>query len=393
MENIKDIILLKAYELEAEIIKHRRHIHANPELSFKEFETSKYIQTELDKLNIPYKVMAETGVVGLIGKGDNCVALRADIDALPIKEETDLDFSSENDGVMHACGHDMHASMLLGAAKILKGMESELKGTVKLIFQPGEEKVPGGASVLIDEGVLENPAPRAIFGQHVNPLETLGKISLASGPIMASADELYWTIKGKAGHAAQPHLSSDAVIASAQLILYVQSLLTKFRDPLTPGVISITAIHGGSAPNIFPDEVKLMGTLRSFDKEWRDEMHELLEIKSKDICALYNAKCKLHIEKGYSPVVNNQQTTDIANCAAKELFGDETVLELIPKMWAEDFGYYSLKIPGTFWFLGVRPEGVSEMPPLHNQGFSPDEKALTKGAAMMAYAAVNYLGY
>jgi hippurate hydrolase len=281
--------------------------------------------------------------------------------------------------------------MLLGAAKILKEIEDKLHGTVKLIFQPGEEKVPGGASIMIKEGVLENPAPQAIFGQHVNALESNGIVSIAPGPIMASADELYWTIRGKSGHAAQPHLSSDTVLASAQLIIFVQSLMTKFRDPLTPGVISVTAVHGGSAPNIFPEEVKLMGTLRSFNKEWRDEMHVILESKSKEICALYNADCELNIAKGYSPVINNESTTTIARQAAIDIFGEDKIITLEPKMWAEDFGYYSMAIPGTFWFLGVRPEGMKEMAPLHNPKFAPDESAMIKGAALMAYAAVKFL--
>ncbi len=374
-----------------EILEHRRAIHSNPELSFREFKTSEYIQKKLNEMDIPFRIMAGTGVVGLIGSGDKCVALRADMDALPILEETELPFCSQNDGIMHACGHDMHISMLLGAAKVLKGMEKELPGIVKLIFQPGEEKIPGGASILIDEGVLENPAPSAIFGQHVNPEIQTGKIALASGPVMASADEVYFTVKGKSSHAAQPQNGSDAVLAASYLVLFLNSITGKFKDPFTPGVLSITSIRGGSATNIFPDSVELMGTLRSFDIGWREQVHDILENRTVELCSAYNTECIVRIEKGYLPVINDTKTTEFARKAAEEILGVDNTLEFGPKMWAEDFSHYSHKIPGTFWFLGVRPKELSEMPALHNSKFNPEEEAMIYGAAMFIKVAKEYL--
>jgi amidohydrolase len=258
----------------------RRTIHRNPELSFQEFETSNFIKQKLGEWGIEHREIGGTGVVAHIGNGDNCVALRADIDALPIHEETGLEYSSQNPGVMHACGHDMHTTMLLGAAYRLKQIENELKGVVKLIFQPGEEKLPGGAKLLIENGVLENPRPGAIFGQHINPGESVGKISLAPGYVMASADELYITVKGKGSHAAQPHIGNDAILAASHLVQYYQTMVSKMKNPLDSGVISITAVNGGSANNIFPSEVKMLGTMRAFNQDWRNYIHEIIEEKN-----------------------------------------------------------------------------------------------------------------
>ncbi len=373
-----------------EIILHRRHLHTNPELSFKEYETSKYIQNVLNDLGIENKVIGGTGVVGLIGMGERCIALRADIDALPIQEETGLSFCSKNNGVMHACGHDMHTAMLLGTAKILKENEAQLNGIVKLIFQPGEEKTPGGASILIKEGIFENPRPVAVFGQHIYPDAPVGTISVAPGYIMAAPDELYLTIRGKGGHAAQPHLNNDVIISASQLVIYLQSLITKFKNPVSPGLLSVTAIHGGSAPNVFPDEAKLMGTLRSFDSNWREQMHKLIVAKSKEVCRLYGTECEARIETGYPAVYNNERTTAFIQSTAKDIFGEKAVLEFEPKMWGEDFGFYAQEIPSTFWFLGVRSGNMSEMPGLHNSKMSPDEEALVYGTALFVEAAMKY---
>lgn len=371
--------------------EHRRTFHKNPELSFQEFKTSTYIKNYLTKLSIENYSCTETGVVGLIGKGDKCVGLRADIDALPIFEENESEFKSLNNGVMHACGHDMHTAMLLGAAEILKSIEDQLGGCVKLIFQPAEELIPGGASLMIKEAVLENPAPSAIFGQHVNPSDEVGKIALAAGPVMASGDELYFTITGKGSHAAQPHLGNDAVLAASHLVVYLQTFITKFRNPLNPGVLSITAINGGSATNIFPDKVQLLGTLRTFDNNWREFIHNELQTKCKELVALYNCEFELKIKKGYPPLVNNQSTSEFAKNTAIELLGTDKVLDFEPKMWAEDFAYFAEKVPSTFWFLGIKPTDKQEIPPLHNAKFCPDEQALINGTAMLCAAAVNYL--
>jgi amidohydrolase len=384
-------ILRKSEELYSKMLNIRRTIHQNPELSFEEYETSKYIKNKLDDLGIENQIIGKTGVVGLIGKGDKCVALRADIDALPIEEETGLDFASQNKGVMHACGHDMHTTMLLAAAEILKEMEDSLNGVVKLIFQPGEEKLPGGASILIEEGVLENPKVDAIFGQHIFPGEQEGTVSLNSGPVMGAPDELYFTVKGKSTHAAQPHLGFDPIVAASNLILHFQDLITKYKDPIEPGVLSITSIKGGNSTNIIPDTVELMGTLRSFDEDWRNKMHKLIYENSELLSKLYGCEIDVTIKKGYPPVINDEELTNLTIDISKEIVGEVNTLEFVPKMWGEDFAFYGKNIPATFWFVGVRPSELDDMPALHNSKLSPSEKAMPIGTAMLVNSAINYL--
>ncbi len=387
---MKEIINNQIESIYKKIIEYRRYIHQNPELSFKEYNTTKFIISKLEELHIDYKRITETGVVALIGKGTNCVALRADIDALPILEETQLSFASQNYGIMHACGHDIHTAMLLGVAEILKSIEDNIDGCIKLIFQPGEEKIPGGASIMINAGVLQDPIPLAIFGQHIYPATKTGTISINSGPFFASADEIYWTITGKGGHAAQPHLSNDPIVTAANLINYYQSMMTKFRNPLKPGVLSITSIHGGSATNIFPDEVKMMGTLRAFDEHWRSDMHNLIINKSAELALLYNCQCEVKIEKGYPALINDTKSTEFVLNTANKIFGTDNTMIIDPVMFGEDFAFYAKKIPAAFWFLGVNPnEGM--MPPLHNSKLSPDETAMKNGVLMMANIAIDFL--
>lgn len=373
------------------IVRHRRTIHAHPELSFQEYQTSAYIKSVLEGLRIPHRSIATTGVVAHIGKGSRCVALRADIDALPISEETGLDFASVNAGVMHACGHDSHTAMLLGAAQILKSQEESLGGVVKLIFQPGEEKSPGGASLMMKEGVFDDPTPEAIFGQHVNPDAPVGIAEFVSGPMMASADELYWTLRGFGAHAAQPHKGKDPIIAAAELIMHLQTLISRQRNPLDAGVISITSVHGGSATNIIPDVVELKGTLRSFSEEWRWWALKAIEEHSKTLCSLHGVECSFEAVIGYPPLINNEATTSFAREQAIELLGAERVRDFEPKMWAEDFSFYAQKIPATFWMLGVRPPELERMPGLHNARFTPDESAFKYGTAMLVNAALRWL--
>jgi len=382
-------IIEQAKEIFPKIRDYRRTIHQKPELSFQEYETCKFIQAKLTELGIESKVIANTGVVALIGKGERCVGLRADIDALPIEEETGLEFSSQNSGVMHACGHDMHTSMLLGAAEILKKQEHSLNGVVKLMFQPGEEKLPGGAGIMIKEGVLENPKVNAVFGQHIFPEENVGVVSMKEGPVMGSADELYWEITGKSAHAAQPHLGSDPILAASQLVVYYQTLMTKYRDPLTAGVLTVAAFNGGTATNIIPDKVFLKGTMRAYNLNWREQMHELLMTRSQMITEAYGCQCDLKIIKGYPPVINHKSTTEIAEKTAIKLFG--SVKEFTPKMWGEDFAFYSQVVPATFWFVGVKPENMEIMPALHNSKINPVEEAMINGMAMLAQTAIEYL--
>ena len=277
---LKDKIKQLALDYADEFIKIRHHLHANPELSYKEFETSAFIQQKLTLWNIPFQVMATTGVVGII-EGTNptkkVIALRADLDALPIREENEIDYRSIHPGIMHACGHDVHTTCLLGAARILMETKDKWEGTVKLIFQPGEERNPGGASIMIREGVLENPVPAAIFALHVHPALPVGKLSFRSGMVMASADELYFTIKGKGGHAASPHLTTDTILIASHLVVSLQQLVSRHNDPFNPTVLSITSMQGGTTTNVIPSEVKLMGTFRAMNEEWRFKAHSLIK--------------------------------------------------------------------------------------------------------------------
>jgi amidohydrolase len=370
----------------------RRHLHMHPELSFKEFETSAFVAATLKEVGLEPVIMAETGVVAHIGQGDTCVALRADIDALPIVEETGLDYASVHPGVMHACGHDTHTTMLLTAARILKAHEEELGGVVKLIFQPGEEKSPGGASIMIREGVLDAPRPRMIFGQHIDPGAPFGTLSFVAGPMMAAADELYFTIRGFGGHAAQPHKGRDPIFAATGLVHHLQHLITKRRNPIHAGVMTITAIEGGSATNIIPDVVTMKGTLRAFDQQWREEAWAFLEEQTRQYCALHQCEGSVEIVKGYPPLVNHADAVDLARGVAVDLIGEDRVATFEPKMWAEDFSFYGEQIPSCFWMLGGKPADVEgEMPGLHNPRFAPEEQAMVTGAAMMAAVAIKAL--
>jgi len=373
--------------------KLRETIHSFPELSFNEYKTSGLIRFELEHLGIEYEQVLETGIIARIGKGEECIALRADIDALPINEQTNAEFASNVKNIMHACGHDTHIAMLLTAAKILKKHEDELNGCVLLIFQPGEEKLPGGAKQIIETGLLNNPKPEFIFGQHVFPAETTGKIALRNGYVMASADELYWTISGKSAHAAQPHLGHNPVLVAAQIITQLQTLVNSTKNPLSPAVLTVTSVHGGSAPNIIPEEIKISGTLRTFDNDLRFELLKKIEEISLSVSQNFGCKCDFAPEIGYPPLLNDKLATKLVRETASELFGEEKISDFEPKMWAEDFSYYYEKggIPSCFWFLGVRPKNINEMPGLHNPKFLPDEQAMKTGTAMLVSIAFNVL--
>ena len=275
LEKIKEL----AEKYAPDFINIRQHLHAHPELSYEEFETSRYIQQQLTSLGIPFEVKATTGVVGLIEglePTSRIIALRADMDALPITEQNNVAYKSLNEGVMHACGHDVHTTCLLGAAKILNELKSQWKGTVKLIFQPGEEKNPGGASLLIKEGVLKNPAPQKIFALHVHPGMEVGTFSFRGGMVMASADEIYISIKSKGGHAAAPQFTADTILIASQLIVSLQQIISRNNDPFNPSVLSICSFQGGNSTNVIPSEVKLMGTFRAMNEAWRFKAHELI---------------------------------------------------------------------------------------------------------------------
>src|SRR6476620_2013604 len=366
----------------------RHHLHANPELSYQEFETSKYIQEHLKRYNIPFEVKATTGVIGII-EGRNpqsrIVALRADMDALPITEENDVPYKSTKPGIMHACGHDVHTTCLLGAARILSETRNDWEGTVKLIFQPGEEKNPGGASLLINEGVLENPKPQCIFGLHVNPQLETGLLSFRGGKIMASADELYITIKSKGGHAAAPHLTADTILIASHLIVSLQQVISRNNNPLSPSVLSITSIQGGHTTNVIPTEVKLMGTFRAMDEEWRFKAHELIRRQTKGLVEAMGAEVDIHIDVGYPTVDNDPLLTEEAWQLAVEYMGTQNIEETEIRMGAEDFGYYTQQVPGCFFRLGVRNEAQGIVHNVHTPYFNIDESAIPIGAGIMAW--------
>jgi hippurate hydrolase len=374
----------------AEFIEIRHHIHANPELSYEEFETSKFIQQKLGEWKIPFEVKATTGVIGLI-EGKNpakkIIALRADMDALPITEENEVAYKSKNKGVMHACGHDVHTTCLLGAAKILNELKDEWEGTVKLIFQPGEEKNPGGASLLIKEGVLENPAPQKIFALHVHPGLETGKFSFRGGMVMASADEIFITIKAKGGHAAAPQFTADTILITSHLIVSLQQIISRNNNPFNPSVLSITSVQGGNTTNVIPSEVKLMGTFRAMDETWRFKAHELIINQTKELVSAMGAEASIKIDVGYPFVLNDEILTNEAKKQAILFAGKENVEETELRMGAEDFAYYSHKIPGCFFRLGAGNKEKNITSGVHTPTFNIDERAIEKGMGMMAWLA------
>jgi len=385
---MRDKIKKLAKEYSAEFISIRHHLHANPELSYQEFETSKFIQSKLAEFGIPYEVKATTGVVGLIKGKDpdsRLFAIRADIDALPILEENDVPYKSTKKGIMHACGHDVHTTCLLGAAKILNELKNEWQGTIKLIFQPGEEKNPGGASYMIKEGVLENPKPSGIVAMHVHTGMPVGKTSFRSGKVMASADELYFTVKGKGGHAASPHLCVDPILIASHLIMALQQVVSRNSNPFNPSVLSITSFQGGATTNVIPNEVKLMGTFRAMDEKWRAEAHRLIEKISKELVHSMGGEIDVHIDKGYPAVINNEKLNDVVSAAAKEFLGNENVEETELRMGAEDFGYYAQQIPACFYRVGVMNKEKGIVSGVHTPTFNIDENAIEVGMGLMAW--------
>ena len=388
IEKIKSL----AAEYADEFIEVRHHLHENPELSYQEFETSKFVQQRLASLGIPFEVKASTGVIGLIqGKNpaSRIIALRADMDALPILEENDVPYKSKQPGIMHACGHDVHTTCLLGAAKILNELKAEWEGTVKLIFQPGEEKNPGGASLLIKEGVLENPAPQKIFALHVHPGLPVGKYSFRGGMVMASADEIYITIKAKGGHAAAPQFTADTILIASQVVISLQQIVSRNNNPFNPTVLSITSFQGGNTTNVIPSEVKLMGTFRAMNEDWRFKAHELIIKQTKELVAAMGAEADVHIDVGYPFVLNDIALSAEAMKRAAEFAGNEHVEETELRMGAEDFAYYSHKIPGCFFRLGVGNEAKNITSNVHTPTFNIDEAAIEKGMGMMAWLAVS----
>ena len=365
------------------------------ELSFREHETAAFVETELRKLGLAPVRMAETGVVALIEGRDparRTVALRADMDALPIQETNDVPYRSVRPGVMHACGHDVHTASLLGAARILTELRAEFSGTVKLIFQPGEEVIPGGASLLIKEGVLTNPAPASVLGQHVFPKLPAGQIGLRSGRYMASADEIYLTVRGKGGHGAMPEQNLDPVLVSAHLLVALQQIVSRRANPKLPTVLSFGKVIAQGATNVIPNEVYLEGTFRTLDEAWRDEAHVLIRQLVEGLCASMGAVAELEIRRGYPCLDNDPATTARVWAAVAEYVGPENVVELDQWLAAEDFAYYSQAGPACFWRLGTRSaDGLRGTSSVHTPTFDIDETALETGAGLLAWLAVREL--
>jgi len=379
------------------VVAIRRHIHSNPELSFKEFNTAKYIAKSLKELDLhPIEGVANTGVTALI-KGKNpdkkVIALRADIDALPIIEANEVDYKSKNDGVMHACGHDAHASSLLGTASILNEIKDEFEGTVKLIFQPGEEKAPGGASLMIKDGVLKNPAPQGILGQHVMPLIPVGKIGFKEGIYMASADEIYMTVEGRGGHAAMPDRNIDPVLIASHIIVALQQIVSRFATPTIPSVVSFGKVIAEGATNIIPNEVKIEGTFRTLNEEWRQEAKAKMKKMAEGIAEAMGGTCEFHFLDGYPFLYNDEELTRRNKDFAIEYMGKENVIDLDIWMAAEDFAFYSQEVDACFYRLGVRNEEKGIISNVHTPTFNIDEDALEIGSGLMAWLAVKELGF
>ena len=392
---IKTKIQELAKNIHQEVIANRRHLHQNPELSFHEEKTYQFVTSKLDELGIGYERMAGNGLVALL-QGEKpsvqVVALRGDMDALPITEANDVPYKSQNPGVMHACGHDVHTSSLLGTAHILNQLKSEFGGTVKFIFQPAEEKLPGGASLMIAEGVLENPKPQAVLGQHVMPLIDAGKVGFRAGKYMASTDEIYVTVKGKGGHAAQPQQNIDPVIITAHILTALQQVVSRFADPKSPSVLSFGKVIANGATNVIPNEVYLAGTFRTMDEKWREEAHVKMKKMAEGMAESMGAICDFEIRKGYPFLINEEKLTARVRGFAEDYLGKENVLDLDIWMAAEDFAYYSQVADACFYRLGTRNEERGIVSSVHTPTFDVDEGALALSTGLMAYMALKELG-
>jgi len=392
---LKDRIKTLAQAYKQEVIALRRHLHAHPELSFKEFETAAFVAEKLKEIGITeIESKATTGWSALIrGKNPDkkVVALRADMDALPILEANEVPYKSQNPGVMHACGHDAHTASLLGAAKILNEVRDQFEGTIKLIFQPGEEIIPGGASLMIQDKVLENPRPQAIIGQHVMPMIPAGKVGFRSGLYMASTDELYLTIKGKGGHGAMPETFIDPVLMAAHLLVALQQIVSRVANPKIPSVLSFGRVEALGATNIIPNEVKIQGTFRTLDEAWRAKAHEKMRQIAEGIVEGMGGKLDFEIRKGYPFLKNEPALTARSVEAARAYLGSENVLDLDIWMAAEDFAFFSQEVDGCFYRLGTRNEARGITSGVHTSTFDIEEEALEIGAGLMAWLAVSEL--
>ncbi|MEM8583481.1 MAG: M20 family metallopeptidase [Bacteroidota bacterium] len=373
----------------------RRHLHRNPELSFQEFNTAKYLADQLKQIGIPHRSIATTGLLaeikGLAGSGPT-FALRSDHDALPILEANDVPYRSEYDGIMHACGHDVHTSCLLTAGKILWQLRSQFAGTIRLLFQPGEERAPGGASIMIKEGALKNPIPKGIIGQHVHPPLEVGKVGMRPGLYMASTDELFLTIHGKGGHGGIPQSTVDPIAITAQVVTALQQLVSRQADPTMPTVLTFGKIESvGGANNVIPNEVRLEGTLRTHNEEWRQEMKSRIEKTASGIAAALGGRAELKIVKGYPYLENDEALTQRVFTDAQMYMGEDQVVQLPPRMTGEDFSFYSHEIPACFYRLGTGNPSRGITSAVHTDTFDVDEACLEIGSGLMAWLALRQI--
>lgn len=379
------------YENIDEIIKIRRDLHKIPELSGKEYKTAEYIRNKLSEFNIPYSVMDNTGTVAII-EGNfpgKTILLRADIDALPVEENNSLDFKSEHKGIMHACGHDIHAACVLYAGKILNNMKDSLKGNIKLVFQPKEED-DGGAEPMIQEGVMENPHVDAALALHVEPLEKCGFIQIKDGAVMASPDDFEIEITGKGGHGALPHECIDVISIGSDIVAEYNAVPSKYFSAQVPCVVSVCSFNAGNCPNVFPDKVKIQGTARSLDEETRQKLETILGDIAKNICKTKGAKCNFTFNKRYPPTINDAKMNDLVEQSASEISTLKGITHLkYSSMCGDDFAYFARLVPSSYFRLGVGNETFNK--PIHNSGFMADENSLPLGTAILVKSALKFL--
>ncbi len=394
MASLLEKIKALSNSIAEETVANRHHLHMHPELSFQETATQAYVEKQLNAWGIPNSRLANTGVVGIIeGKnpGKKVVALRADMDALPITETNDVPYKSTNPGVMHACGHDVHTSSLLGTAQILQQVKDDFEGTIKLIFQPAEEKAPGGASIMIKEGVLENPKPISIFGQHVATNVPVGKIGFREGMYMASTDELYIKVIGKGGHGAMPDACIDPIVIASHIIVAMQQIISRNKNPKFPSVLTFGKIEGLGATNVIPDEVNIAGTFRAMDETWRAEGLAKMKKLAEGIAEAMGGEAIFDVLKGYPFLQNDPELTRKAKAAAIAYMGEENVVDLDLWMAGEDFAFYTHHVDACFYRLGIRNEAKGITNGVHTPNFDIDEDALAIGPGLMAWLAVNEL--
>ncbi|MCX6283087.1 MAG: M20 family metallopeptidase [Bacteroidetes bacterium] len=396
MSDLANIIRLKSEEYYSEILAIRRHIHRHPELSKLEKNTMEFIGSKLSEYGIQFKDnVGGFGIVGLIeGREPQaaCLALRADMDALPINETNEVEYRSANPGVMHACGHDVHMACLLGAAKILNSIRENFRGTVKLLFQPSEETYPGGAIQMIQDGALENPKPDFVIGQHVFPFFSAGQAGFRKGMFMASTDEFFITVKGKGGHGAMPQTTIDPILIASHIVVALQQIVSRNANPLVSTVVTVGKFIGEGRTNVIPDTVRLEGTVRTFDEKWRSRVHELLKQIASGTAEAMGGSCDVVVDRGYPYVFNNEGLTDRLIELSGEYLGETNIKPMEQKMGAEDFSYFAQHIPACLYGLGIADPASGTGPNLHTAGFNVDESALKTGMGLMAWLAVKLMG-